>query len=56
MECHQVCILEFPDHVMRNRTIKYVKVLWTNKSEQEATLELEALICKKYQGHFEPGK
>jgi len=30
MECHPVCILDFSNRVMRNRTIKYVKVLWTN--------------------------
>ena len=30
MECHPVHILDFFDRVMRNRTIKYVKVLWTN--------------------------
>jgi len=27
MECHPVRILDFSDRVMRNRTIKYVKVL-----------------------------
>ena len=42
MECHPVCILDSSDRVMRNRTIKYVKVLWTNQLEREATLELEA--------------
>ena len=30
MECHPVYILDFSNRVMRNRTIKYVKVLWTN--------------------------
>ena len=56
MECHQVRILVFSDRVMRNRTIKYVKVLWTNQSEREARLELEAQICEKYPELFEPGK
>jgi hypothetical protein len=37
MECHQVHILDNSDRVMSNRTIKYVKVLWTNQSEREAT-------------------
>ena len=41
MECHPVRILDFSALVMRNRTIKYVKVLWTNQSEREATWELE---------------
>ena len=31
MECHQVRILVFSDSVMRDRTIKYIKVLWTNQ-------------------------
>ena len=56
MECHQVRILDFSDCVMRNKTIKYVKVLWTNQSEQEATLELEAQIREKYPELFESGK
>jgi hypothetical protein len=32
-----VRILESSEHVMRRRTIKYVKVLWTNQSERKAT-------------------
>ena len=30
MECLPVHILDFSDRVLRNRTIKYVKVKWTN--------------------------
>ena len=56
MECHPVCILDFSDHIMRNRTIKYVKVLWTNQSEREATWELETQMREKYPELFEPGK
>jgi hypothetical protein len=37
LECRPVCILESSKRVMRRRTIKYVKVLWTNKSEHKAT-------------------
>jgi hypothetical protein len=37
LECHPVCILESSERVMRKRSIKYVKVLWTNQSEREAT-------------------
>ncbi|KAG2561280.1 hypothetical protein PVAP13_8KG150402 [Panicum virgatum] len=48
MECHLVRILDFSDHVMRNRTIKYVKVLCTNQSEREATWELVAQMHEKY--------
>ena len=42
MECHPVHILDYSIRVMRNRKIKYVKVLWTNQSERESTWELEA--------------
>ena len=56
MECHLVCILDFSNRIMRNRTIKYVKVLWTNQSEQEATWELEAQMRDKYLELFESGK
>jgi hypothetical protein len=44
LECHQVRILESLERVMRRRTIKYVKVLWINQSEREATWELEELM------------
>jgi hypothetical protein len=33
LECRPVHILESSESVMRRRTIKYVKVLWTNQSE-----------------------
>ena len=56
MECHPVRILDFGDRVIRNRTIRYVKVLWTNQSEWEATWELEAQMREKYPELFEPGK
>ena len=56
MECHPVRILDFSDRVMRNRTINYVKVLWTNQSEREATWEMEAQMREKYPELFEPSK
>ena len=56
MECHLVRILDFSDRVMRNRTINYVKVLWTNQSEREATWELETQMREKYPELFESGK
>ena len=55
-ECHPVRILDFSDRVMRNRTINYVKVLWTNQSEREATWELETQMREKYPELFESGK
>jgi hypothetical protein len=39
--------------VMRNITNKYVKLLWTNQSECEATWELEEQMRQKYHDHFE---
>jgi hypothetical protein len=44
LECRPVRILESSERVMRRRSIKYVKVLWTNHSEREATWELEELV------------
>jgi hypothetical protein len=48
LECRSVRILESSERVMRRRTIKYVKVLWTNQSERDATWELEELMRQKY--------
>ena len=49
-------ILDFFDRVMRNRTIKYVKVLWTNQFEREGTWELEAQMHEKYLELFVSGE
>jgi hypothetical protein len=51
-----VRILEFSERVLRKRSIKYVKVLWTNQSEREATWELEELMRQKYPELFVVGK
>jgi len=53
---HPVQILGFSERVMRNRTIKYVKVLWTDQTEREATWELEDYMCKEYPELFESGE
>jgi hypothetical protein len=37
LECRPVRILESSERVLRKRSIKYVKVLWTNQFEREAT-------------------
>lgn len=55
VECHPERILDSSDRVMRKRTIKYVKVLWSNQSEREATWELEDQMRKKYPQLFERG-
>jgi hypothetical protein len=56
LECRPVRILEFSERVLRKRSIKYVKVLWTNQSEREATWELEELMRQKYPKLFIVGK
>jgi hypothetical protein len=56
LECRPVCTLESLERVMRKRSIKYVKVLWTNQSEREATWELEELMWQKYPKLFVLGE
>jgi hypothetical protein len=56
LECRPVRILESLERVMRKRSNKYVKVLWTNQSEREATWELEELILQKYPELFVLGE
>jgi hypothetical protein len=41
LECRPMRILESSERVMRRRGIKYMRVLWTNQTECEATRELE---------------
>jgi hypothetical protein len=52
LECRPVRILESSERVMRRRTIKYVKVLWTNQSDWE----LEELMRQKYPELFVIGE
>ena len=56
MECRLVRILESSERVLRKRSIKCVKVLWTNQSEREAMWELEELMRQKYLELFVVGK
>nr|GFB82870.1 hypothetical protein [Tanacetum cinerariifolium] len=46
-------ILDRQDRVMRNKTIPFVKILWRNHPEQEATWETEESIRTSYP-HFLP--
>ncbi|KAK9065033.1 hypothetical protein SSX86_016416 [Deinandra increscens subsp. villosa] len=46
-------ILEREDRVMRRKTIPFVKVLWKNHSEREATWELEDSIRERYPHLFQ---
>jgi hypothetical protein len=48
VDAEPVRVLEFSERVMRNRTIKYVKILWSNQMEREATWELESIMRNKY--------
>ena len=54
-EVHPVRILEESEKVMRNRTLKYVKVLWSQQTEREATWELESRMREKYPELFMAG-
>ena len=47
-ESRPVRILEMSEMVLRRKTFKYVKVLWTNQTEREATWELESEIRETY--------
>jgi hypothetical protein len=37
IDAQPVRVLEFSERVMHNHTIKYVKILWSNQTEREAT-------------------
>jgi hypothetical protein len=50
------CVCWTSERVLRKRSIKYVKVLWTNQSEREATWELEELMQQKYPELFVVGE
>jgi hypothetical protein len=56
IDTQPVHVLEFSERVMRNRTIKYVKILWSNQTEGEAIWELESTMRNKYPDLFETGK
>jgi hypothetical protein len=55
-EAQSVRILEEADRVMRHRTLKFVRVLWTNQTEREATWELESKMQEKYPELFMTGE
>jgi hypothetical protein len=55
-EARPVRILEEADRVMRRRTLKFVKILWSNQTEREATWELESRMREKYPELFTPGE
>src|SRR5262249_58543165 len=55
-EEHLVKILDQKTQKLRNKEIKYVKVLWRNHSHEEATWEAEEEMRDRYPNLFnEPG-
>jgi hypothetical protein len=56
IDAQPVRVLEFSERVMHNLTIKYVKILWSNQMEREATWELESTMRNMYPDLFEAGK
>jgi hypothetical protein len=56
IDAQPVRVLEFSKRVMRNRTIKCVKILWSNQMEREATWKLESTMRNKYPNLFQTGK
>ena len=41
-------VLDTKEKVFRTKTIRYVKVFWSDQTEKEATWELEDEMKKKY--------
>ena len=54
-ESQPVKILEESEWVLRNKTLKYVKVLWSHQTEREATWELESRMREQYPNLFASG-
>ena len=55
IESHPLKILDESQHFVRNRKLKYVKILWTNQTLREATWELESQMRYKYPELFSDG-
>ena len=56
IEARPVRILEESERLLRQRTLKYVRVLWTNQTEREATWEFESQMQEKYPELFTTGE
>lgn len=55
IESRPVRILERLERVLRHKTLVYVKVLWTHRSEREATWKLESRMREQYLELFMSG-
>ena len=56
LESRPVRILETSERVLRRKTFKYVKVLWTNQTKCDATWELESKMREEYPDLFQSGE
>ena len=54
-ESKPVQILERSEKALRNKTLKYDKVLWSQQTEREATWELESRMREQYPELFTTG-
>jgi hypothetical protein len=45
---HPIKVLDQKDHVTRRKTIKFLKIQWSNHSEQQATWESEDFLCSRH--------
>jgi hypothetical protein len=45
---HPIKVLDQKDHVMRRKTIKFLKIQWSNHSEEEATWKSEDFLRSHY--------
>ena len=50
-----MCILDTRDQVLQHKTVRLVKVLWQHRGVEEATWELEDMMCTSYPFLFEDG-
>ena len=46
-------VLDNKERVTRNRLIRFHKVMWSNRSEQDATWEREDYLCEVYPVFYE---
>ena len=54
-ESKPIQILERSERVLRNKTLKYVKILWSQQTEREATWDLESRMREQYPELFTAG-
>jgi hypothetical protein len=45
---HPIKVLDQKDHVTRRKTIKFIKIQWSNHSEEEASWESEDFLCSRH--------